>query len=454
MWSSFSDVSTRPERALPILCALACGPGHAAGVGRSSAGWAPGGRGDGDPDLSGPDLLDRWFESAERRRRCSTDAIMAPWPTLRCRTAYVRSPTHGRDHGNAACGATSAAAFAASPACRGRARAGAESRCASEVPAYWCRDGAAWGGALASGEEYSYPPSGHQRRARLRSSCGWSIPARSRGLRGAVEAVSPFTRAPRSDQRGAERAAELPDVAGHGARSTTPGRSHLPTRTTRAAALLRRQVLAPSTRPVRECTIPSVVYPACAPGRHLMSSSGSTRRTATRGPLGRPREPFATAASMLADTLPTSSARSGRQVDTRSSRAVSTDRWQHLPGRDDPEPALRVRRSGWVRYRKPYAGCTCAGRRRTRVGRDGDAGLNAARKILGGVKASGSVQAYESPSTTCRALVLPGRARGRRCPSGACWWTEPAGTGEGHNASCRRAPCHHGEWRALPQAEG
>ena len=126
----------------------------------------------------------------------------------------------------------------------------------------------------------------------------------------------------------------------------------------------------PSERPVLECTIPSVVDPTVAPpGQHLMSMFVQYAPYALRGRDAGTSSARAspTAASTLLDEYAPNFSRSvlARQVLTpaRPRADVQPDRRQHLPGRDDAEPALLASGPvpGYADYRTPVAGLYLCG---------------------------------------------------------------------------------------------
>ncbi len=120
-----------------------------------------------------------------------------------------------------------------------------------------------------------------------------------------------------------------------------------------------------------ECTIPSAVDPTVAPpGKHLMSMFVQYAPYELReGSWDDQRDAFADRCFDLLDEYAPNFKRSviDRQVLTPLDleRDLQPHRRQHLPGRDDAQPALRVPPGARLRALPDadHAACTCAARR-------------------------------------------------------------------------------------------
>jgi phytoene dehydrogenase-like protein len=147
----------------------------------------------------------------------------------------------------------------------------------------------------------------------------------------------------------------------------------------------------PSTRPVLECTIPSVVDPTVAPpGRHLMSMFVQYAPYRLReGSWDDLREPFADRCFDLLDEYAPNFKRSvlARQVLT----PLDLERTFNLTGGNIFQGAMTPWQlfsfrpvPGWARYRTPIRGLyLCGAAAHPGGGVMGTPGLNAAREILG-----------------------------------------------------------------------
>ena len=347
--------------------------------------------------LTGParTILDRWFESEELKATLATDAIIGAMasPSMPG-TAYVlfhhvmgetdgKRGVWGYVRGGMG-GLTQALAAAA------RER-GAEIRCEAEVARVLVRDGAAVGVALASGEEYLAPIVASNADARvtfLRLLEPRTLPE---DFVAAVERISYESASLKINVA----LSELPSF--RALPGTAPGPQHrgtihiCPDQDYIERAYDDAKYGRPSTRPVLECTIPSVVDPSVAPpGRHLMSMFVQYAPYRLReGSWDDLREPFADRCFDLLDEYAPNFKRSvlARQVLT----PLDLERTFNLTGGNIFQGAMTPSQlfsfrpvPGWARYRTPIRGLyLCGAAAHPGGGVMGTPGLNAAREILG-----------------------------------------------------------------------
>jgi phytoene dehydrogenase-like protein len=347
--------------------------------------------------LTGParTILDRWFESDELKATLATDAIIGAMasPSMPG-TAYVlfhhvmgetdgKRGVWGYVRGGMG-GLTQALAASA------RSR-GAEIRCEAEVARVLVRDGAAVGVALASGEELLAPIVASNADARvtfLRLLQPRELPE---DFVAAVERIGYESASLKINVA----LAELPDF--RALPGTAPGPQHrgtihiCPDQDYIERAFDEAKYGRPSTRPVLECTIPSVVDPTVAPpGRHLMSMFVQYAPYRLReGSWDDLREPFADRCFDLLDEYAPNFKRSvlARQVLT----PLDLERTFNLTGGNIFQGAMTPWQlfsfrpvPGWARYRTPIRGLyLCGAAAHPGGGVMGTPGLNAAREILG-----------------------------------------------------------------------
>ena len=340
-------------------------------------------------------ILDRWFESEELKATLATDAIIAAMasPSMPG-TAYVlfhhvmgetdgKRGVWGYVRGGMG-GLTQALASAAR-------EMGVQIRCEAEVARVLVRDGAAVGVALAGGDEYHAPIVASNADARvtfLRLLAPRTLPE---DFVAAVERISYESASLKINVA----LAELPDfraLPGVAAGPQHRGTIHIcPDQDYIERAFDDAKYGRPSTRPVLECTIPSVVDPTVAPpGRHLMSMFVQyAPYTLREGSWDERRDAFADRCFDLLDEYAPNFKRSvlARQVLT----PIDLERVFNLTGGNIFQSAMTPSQlfafrpvPGYARYRTPIRGLyLCGAAAHPGGGVMGTPGLNAAREILG-----------------------------------------------------------------------
>jgi phytoene dehydrogenase-like protein len=340
-------------------------------------------------------ILDRWFESEELKATLATDAIIGAMasPSMPG-TAYVlfhhvmgetdgKRGVWGYVRGGMG-GLTQALASAAR-------EMGVQIRCEAEVARVLVRDGAAVGVALAGGDEYHAPIVASNADARvtfLRLLAPRTLPE---DFVAAVERISYESASLKINVA----LAELPDfraLPGVAAGPQHRGTIHIcPDQDYIERAFDDAKYGRPSTRPVLECTIPSVVDPTVAPpGRHLMSMFVQYAPYALReGSWDERRDAFADRCFDLLDEYAPNFKRSvlARQVLT----PIDLERVFNLTGGNIFQSAMTPSQlfalrpvPGYARYRTPIRGLyLCGAAAHPGGGVMGTPGLNAAREILG-----------------------------------------------------------------------
>ncbi|HXE00079.1 MAG TPA: NAD(P)/FAD-dependent oxidoreductase [Candidatus Acidoferrum sp.] len=340
-------------------------------------------------------ILDRWFESEELKATLATDAIIGAMasPSMPG-TAYVlfhhvmgetdgKRGVWGYVRGGMG-GLTQALASAAR-------EMGVQIRCEAEVARVLVRDGAAVGVALAGGDEYHAPIVASNADARvtfLRLLAPRTLPE---DFVAAVERISYESASLKINVA----LAELPDfraLPGVAAGPQHRGTIHVcPDQDYIERAFDDAKYGRPSTRPVLECTIPSVVDPTVAPpGRHLMSMFVQyAPYTLREGSWDERRDAFADRCFDLLDEYAPNFKRSvlARQVLT----PIDLERVFNLTGGNIFQSAMTPSQlfafrpvPGYARYRTPIRGLyLCGAAAHPGGGVMGTPGLNAAREILG-----------------------------------------------------------------------
>ena len=359
------------------------GPGATCGSCSSSAGrsrrWAPG-MSEAVEILTGParPILDRWFESEQLKATLATDAIIGAFaaPSMPG-TAYVlfhhvMGETNGKRgvwayvRGGMG-GLTQALANAAKDL-------GVEIRTEAEVATILVQDGTATGVALANGDEF--------RRRVVASNADANVTFDK--LLDPQLLPPDFRRRDQAhrlrqrlaeDQRRPVANCRTSPPARHAARpAASRHHPHLPRPGLHRTRLRRRQIWpAVASSPILECTMPSAVDPTVAPpGQHLMSMFIQYAPYKLRGrQLGRAaRRRSPTAASTCSNEYAPNFKRSviARQVliAARPGAHLQPDGRQHLPGRDDAEPAVLLPPGAGLRrtIARRSRACTCAARPR------------------------------------------------------------------------------------------
>jgi phytoene dehydrogenase-like protein len=347
--------------------------------------------------LTGParTILDRWFESEELKATLATDAIIGTMasPSMPG-TAYVlfhhvmgetdgKRGVWGYVRGGMG-GLTEALAAAARDL-------GAEVQCGAEVARVLVRNGSVRGVALATGDEFSAPIVASNTDARVT----FTRLVDPRVLpREFVEAVGRISYESASLKINVALA-ELPSF--RACPGTVPGPQHrgtihiCPDQDYIERGYDDAKYGRPSSRPILEITIPSVVDPTVAPpGRHLMSIFVQYAPYALRaGSWDLERESFADRCFDLLEEYAPNFRRSvlGRQVLT----PVDLERIFSLTGGNIFQGAMSASQlfscrpvPGYAGYRTPIRGLyLCGAAAHPGGGVTGAPGLNAAREILG-----------------------------------------------------------------------
>ena len=340
-------------------------------------------------------ILDRWFESEELKATLATDAIIGAMasPSMPG-TAYVlfhhvmgetdgKRGVWGYVRGGMG-GLTQALAAAARDL-------GADIRCEAEVVRILVRDGAAVGVTLAGGQEYHAPVVASNADARvtfLRLLEPRTLPE---DFVAAVERISYESASLKINVA----LAELPSFLARPGVAAGPqhrGTIHIcPDQDYIERAFDDAKYGRPSTHPVLECTIPSVVDPTVAPpGRHLMSMFVQYAPYRLReGTWDEQRDAFADRCFDLLDQYAPNFTRSvlARQVLTPLDieRVFNLTGGNIFQGAMTPSQLFSFRPvPGYARYRTPIRGLyLCGAAAHPGGGVMGTPGLNAAREILG-----------------------------------------------------------------------
>jgi phytoene dehydrogenase-like protein len=351
---------------------------------------------------AGP-ILDRWFESSALKATLATDAIIGAMASPSTPgTAYVlfhhvMGETDGK---RGVWGYVRGGMGGLTQALAAAARShGAEIRCDAEVAKILVRDGRVTGVALAGGDEYRAPVVASNADARVT----FTRLVEPRELPpDFLEAVG------RIDYSSASlkinvALAELPDfraLPGSAAGPQHRGTIHVcPDLDYIERAYDEAKYGRPSSRPVLECTIPSVVDPSVAPpGRHLMSMfiqyAPYTLRDATWDDL---RDPFADRCFDLLDEYAPNFKRSvlARQVlaPPDLERVFNLTGGNIFQGAMTPSQLFAFRPvPGWAGYAMPIRGLyLCGAAAHPGGGVMGTPGLNAARAIIGGRRLRASI---------------------------------------------------------------
>jgi phytoene dehydrogenase-like protein len=340
-------------------------------------------------------VLDRWFESEELKATLATDAIIGAMasPSMPG-TAYVlfhhvMGETDGK---RGVWGYVRGGMGGLTQALAASARAfGAEVRCEAEVARILVRDGAVTGVALTGGEEFSAPVVASNADARVtftRLLERRELPA---DFMAAVDRIS-------YDSASLKINVALSELPSFAARpGTAPGPHHrgtihiAPDQDYIERAYDEAKYGRPSSRPVLECTIPSVVDPSVAPpGQHLMSMFVQYAPYVLReGTWDAQREAFADRCFDLLNEYAPNFKRSAiaRQVLTPLDleRVFGLTGGNIFQGAMTPSQLFSFRPvPGWASYRMPLRGLyLCGAAAHPGGGVMGTPGLNAARAILG-----------------------------------------------------------------------
>jgi phytoene dehydrogenase-like protein len=340
-------------------------------------------------------ILDRWFESEALKATLATDAIIGAMasPSMPG-TAYVlfhhvmgetdgKRGVWGYVRGGMG-GLTQALAAAAR-------ELGATIRCNAEVARILVRDGAAVGVALVGGDEYQAPIVASNADARVTFLSLLDPRALPAAFVAAVERISYESASLKINVA----LSELPSF--RVLPGTAPGLHHrgtihiCPDQDYIERAFDDAKYGRPSSRPVLECTIPSVVDPTVAPpGCHLMSMFVQyAPYTLREGSWDDLREGFADRCFDVLDEYAPNFKRSvlARQVLTPLDleRVFNLTGGNIFQGAMTPSQLFAFRPvPGYARYRTPIKGLyLCGAAAHPGGGVMGTPGLNAAREILG-----------------------------------------------------------------------
>jgi phytoene dehydrogenase-like protein len=346
--------------------------------------------------LTGParPILDRWFESEQLKATLATDAIIGAMasPSMPG-TAYVlfhhvMGETDGK---RGVWGYVRGGMGGLTQALAAVARSlGVEIRCRAEVAHILVAEGRVTGVALAGGDEFAAPIVASNADARVtftRLIDPGVLPPEFLAAVGRISYES-------ASLKINVALSELPDF--RACPGTTPGPQHrgtihvCPDQDYIERAYDDAKYGRPSTRPVLECTIPSVVDPTVAPpGKHLMSIFVQYAPYALReGHWDDLRESFADRCFALLDEYAPNFTRSvlARQVLT----PLDLERVFNLTGGNIFQGAMTPGQlfafrpvPGYAGYRTPVSGLyLCGAAAHPGGGVMGTPGLNAARVIL------------------------------------------------------------------------
>jgi len=340
-------------------------------------------------------VLDRWFDSEELKGTLATDAIIGAMasPSMPG-TAYVlfhhvMGETDGK---RGVWGYVRGGMGGLTQALAAAARAhGALIRCEAEVARILVRDGRVAGVALATGEEFHAPVVASNADARVtftRLLDRAELPAE---FMAAVDRISYESASLKINVA----LSELPSfsaVPGTAAGPQHRGTIHIcPDQDYIERAYDDAKYGRPSSRPVLECTIPSVVDPTVAPpGRHLMSMFVQYAPYALRqGTWDDLRETFADRCFDVLNEYAPNFKRSviARQILTPLDleRVFNLTGGNIFQGAMTPSQLFSLRPvPGYASYRMPVRGLfLCGAAAHPGGGVMGTPGLNAARAILG-----------------------------------------------------------------------
>lgn len=340
-------------------------------------------------------ILDRWFESEQLKATLATDAIIGAMasPSMPG-TAYVlfHHVMGETDGARGVWGYVRGGMGGLTQALAAAARdLGAEIRCGAEVARILVQDGKTTGVALAQGDEFAAPIVASNADARItftRLVDPRVLPVEF------VEAVGRISYESASLKINVALA-ELPDFRALPGRAPGPqhrGTIHIcPDQDYIERAFDEAKYGRPSSRPVLECTIPSVVDPTVAPpGKHLMSMFVQYAPYALReGSWDELRDAFADRCFDLLDEYAPNFKRSvlARQVLTPLDleRVFSLTGGNIFQGAMTPSQLFSLRPvPGYASYRTPIRGLfLCGAAAHPGGGVMGTPGLNAAREILG-----------------------------------------------------------------------
>jgi phytoene dehydrogenase-like protein len=340
-------------------------------------------------------VLDRWFESEELKATLATDAIIGAMasPSMPG-TAYVlfhhvMGETDGK---RGVWGYVRGGMGGLTQALAASARAfGADIQCEAEVARILVRDGRVAGVALANGDEFTAPVVASNADARVtftRLLDRRELPA---DFMAAVDRISYDSASLKINVA----LSELPSFSA--VPGTAPGPHHrgtihiAPDQDYIERAYDEAKYGRPSSRPVLECTIPSVVDPTVAPpGKHLMSMFVQYAPYALReATWDQRREAFADRCFDLLDEYAPNFKRAviARQVLTPLDleRVFGLTGGNIFQGAMTPSQLFSFRPvPGYASYRMPVRGLyLCGAAAHPGGGVMGTPGLNAARAILG-----------------------------------------------------------------------
>jgi len=347
--------------------------------------------------LTGPAraVLDRWFESTELKATLATDAIIGAMasPSMPG-TAYVlfhhvMGETDGK---RGVWGYVRGGMGGLTQALAASARVfGAEIRCEAEVARIVVRDGKVSGVALAGGDEFTAPIVASNADARVTFTRLLDRRQLPEDFMAAIDRISYDSASLKINVA----LSELPSFSA--LPGTTPGSHHrgtihiCPDQDYIERAYDEAKYGRPSSRPVLECTIPSVVDPTVAPpGKHLMSMFVQYAPYALReGTWDQLRDSFADRCIDLLNEYAPNFKRSviARQVLTPLDleRVFNLTGGNIFQGAMTPSQLFSFRPvPGYASYRTPIHGLyLCGAAAHPGGGVMGTPGLNAARAILG-----------------------------------------------------------------------
>ena len=338
-------------------------------------------RGDRDPDRRRPaPILDRWFESEELKATLATDAIIGAFaaPSMPG-TAYVLfHHVMGETNGKRGVWGYVKGGMGGTDAGAGRGRQGPGRRDPLRRrgrDASSSADGAAAGVALANGEEFDAPQGGQQRRRRTVTFERLLDPkTAAAGLRRRRQAHRLRQRARSRSTSPCRSCRTSPPCPGTAAGPQHRGTIHIcPDQDYIERAYDDAKYGRPSTRPDPRMhdAVGRSIRRVAPPGKHLMSMFIQYAPYKLQGGhLGRARtNAFADRCFDIArtSTRRTSSSSVHRPPGADAARPgadLRPDRRQHLPGRDDAQPAVLLpARSATRTTARRSAACTCAARR-------------------------------------------------------------------------------------------
>jgi phytoene dehydrogenase-like protein len=340
-------------------------------------------------------VLDRWFESEELKATLATDAIIGAMasPSMPG-TAYVlfhhvMGETDGK---RGVWGYVRGGMGGLTQALAASARAsGAEIRCQAEVARIVVRDGKVAGVALAGGDEFTAPIVASNADAHVTFTQLLDRRELPADFMAAIDRIS-------YDSASLKINVALAELPSFSARpGTTPAAHHrgtihiCPDQDYIERAYDEAKYGRPSSRPVLECTIPSVVDPTVAPpGQHLMSMFVQYAPYALReGTWDQHRDAFADRCIDLLNEYAPNVKRSviARQVLTPLDleRVFNLTGGNIFQGAMTPSQLFSFRPvPGHAGYRTPIHGLyLCGAAAHPGGGVMGTPGLNAARAILG-----------------------------------------------------------------------